>query len=117
MRVQWLKEGDGNTSFFHKWPVVEEVSTQSNALKSMVTIWTIWVILGKKWKSIIKMSSLSNTKGGPRLVVFLFLIFDRDAAWLERPFSEEEVKTTVWKLTGDKTPGPDGFPIAFYKEC
>lgn len=36
---------------------------------------------------------------------------------MERPFSGEEVKVAIWDLVGDKAPGLDGFPIAFYKEC
>ena len=29
--------------------------------------------------------------------------------------TEEEVKEAVWNLQPDKAPGPDGFPIAFYR--
>lgn len=36
---------------------------------------------------------------------------------MERPFSEEEVKTIVWELEGEKVPSSDGFPIVFYKGC
>ena len=37
------------------------------------------------------------------------------AARLEVIFSEEEVFVAVSDLNGDKAPGPDGFPIAFWQ--
>ena len=33
----------------------------------------------------------------------------------ESPILEEEVKKAIWFLHPDKAPGPDGFPICFYK--
>lgn len=35
---------------------------------------------------------------------------------LGRPFSEVEVKETVFELGDDKVPGPDGFPIVFFQK-
>ena len=34
---------------------------------------------------------------------------------LESPISEGEVKKSIWSLHPDKAPGPDGFPICFYR--
>ena len=45
------------------------------------------------------------------------LEFDRigveEAAGLEEVFYVEEVYSVLLELNGDKTPGPDGFPLAF----
>ncbi|XP_039118945.1 uncharacterized protein LOC120255125, partial [Dioscorea cayenensis subsp. rotundata] len=38
-----------------------------------------------------------------------------DLSHLERPFSMEEVKKAVFDLGSDKAPGPDGFPMMFFK--
>ena len=43
------------------------------------------------------------------------LINQEDRLKLEAPISEEEVKTAIWSLQPDKAPGPDGFPICFYR--
>ena len=47
--------------------------------------------------------------------------FDRigseEAARLEEMFSMEEVYLALSELNGDKAPGPDGFPIAFWQFC
>ena len=37
------------------------------------------------------------------------------ADWLQRPFEESEIKTTVFECDGNKTPGPNGFPLAVFQ--
>lgn len=32
------------------------------------------------------------------------------------PYSEKEVKQELWKIAGDKSPGPDGYRSQFYKD-
>jgi hypothetical protein len=36
---------------------------------------------------------------------------------MTRPFTEKEVKETVFEMSEDSAPGPDGFGVAFYKKC
>ena len=36
---------------------------------------------------------------------------------MEREFEEEEVRKVVLAMEGDKAPGLDGFPIAFFQVC
>jgi hypothetical protein len=33
------------------------------------------------------------------------------------PFTEDEIKNTIWQVPGEKAPGPDGFIGTFYKVC
>ena len=42
---------------------------------------------------------------------------DEDAGLLVRPFGEEEVVGVIKGFNGDKAPGPDGFPMAFFQVC
>jgi hypothetical protein len=44
-------------------------------------------------------------------------ILESEARWMERAFEEEEVRNVVSAMEGDKAPGPDGFSMAFFKEC
>lgn len=37
--------------------------------------------------------------------------------WLERKFEEEEVRTTIFAMKGDKAPGPDGYPSGLRNAC
>ena len=49
------------------------------------------------------------------------LVFPRisgdNADWLDRPFEEVEIFDVIQKFNGDKLPGPDGFPKAFFQAC
>lgn len=38
-----------------------------------------------------------------------------DLAYLEKEFREEEIKQVIWELRPDKAPGPNGFPMFFFK--
>ena len=40
-----------------------------------------------------------------------------NAVWLERPFEEAEIFEVIKEFNGDKSPGPDGFPMAFFQAC
>eukprot|EP00268_Persea_americana_P008169 TRINITY_DN13144_c0_g1_i12.p1 TRINITY_DN13144_c0_g1~~TRINITY_DN13144_c0_g1_i12.p1 ORF type:complete len:489 (+),score=85.97 TRINITY_DN13144_c0_g1_i12:613-2079(+) len=40
---------------------------------------------------------------------------ESDSDWLEKAFDEEEVKAAVFNKKGEKAPGPDGFPLAFFQ--
>ena len=42
------------------------------------------------------------------------MIGEDQAAKLEEMFTEEEILAAVSGLNGDKAPGPDGFPLAFW---
>jgi hypothetical protein len=40
-----------------------------------------------------------------------------EAAWLERPFEEDEITTVVRNMNGDKSPGFGWLPMTFYHAC
>lgn len=42
---------------------------------------------------------------------------EEQRVWLERPFDENEIKSIIWSIEDDKSPGPDGFSMAFLKSC
>uniref|UniRef100_A0A2N9EHM0 Reverse transcriptase domain-containing protein n=1 Tax=Fagus sylvatica TaxID=28930 RepID=A0A2N9EHM0_FAGSY len=44
-------------------------------------------------------------------------IIEENSTWLDRPFEEEKVMGVVMSCAGDKSPGPDGFPMAFFQAC
>ena len=63
-------------------------------------------------------SELINTSLSPHPDVLNFpKISDDKAGWLVRPFDDVEVFGVVKDFEGDKAPGPDGFPMAFFQAC
>ena len=42
------------------------------------------------------------------------LVSEEWNSFLLSPFSEEEIKREIFGLGGDRAPGPDGFPAAFF---
>ena len=49
--------------------------------------------------------------------IFYDTISMEDALDLDKDFSEEEVRSAINDLSKEKTPGPDGFNIAFFQRC
>ena len=114
-RELWLKEGDKNTSFFHR---MANSHRRRNCIKK-VRVNGNWVEDEDSIKREVVASfqcSLSDPGGWrPCLSGLNFKDLGRDAAdSLEVPFTIEEVFAALSDLNGDKAPGPDGFPIAFW---
>ena len=45
------------------------------------------------------------------------MIKDSNRSLLESRFEKEEILQVVQDLQGDKSPGPDGFNMAFFQKC
>nr|GFC54686.1 hypothetical protein [Tanacetum cinerariifolium] len=77
-KVQWLKEGDANSAYFHK------------AVKS-------------------RNLNLQN--------IFGVTLDEPTALEMVQNVSSREVKEAMFSMGNDKSPGPDGFTAAFFKEA
>ncbi|GKV35031.1 hypothetical protein SLEP1_g43351 [Rubroshorea leprosula] len=116
-RKTWLKTGDANTSYFHKcikgrWRrnEINVVSIEGKELKNMEDI-----------KQGVKQyfANLFTDEGWsrPTLEGLNFkTISEADRGMLTDPFTEEEVRATVWNCDSTKAPGPDGFTFGFLKK-
>lgn len=117
-RAIWLKEGDKNTKYFHKvanshrrhnsirhLSINGELSTDQAAIKEEITGF---------YQQLYK----EDGEFRPLLDGLAFSsISAEEANWVERPFEEEEIFNVVSHMNGDKAPGPDGFPMAFFHAC
>ena len=45
------------------------------------------------------------------------MISGDNAVWLNRPFEEPEVFEVIQNFNGDKSPRPNGFPMALFQAC
>ena len=114
-RELWLKDGDRNTSYFHKMAnahrrrnCLRKISINGKMLEKEAEI---KVGLIDAFKNLLSAPS----EWRPSLPDLSFNEIGLEAASkLEEVFSKEEIWMAISKLNGDKAPGPDGFPLAFW---
>ncbi|PKI74057.1 hypothetical protein CRG98_005535, partial [Punica granatum] len=123
-RVAWLKAGDQNTSFFHKTVKGRNARSTIRALFSTSGVKLEGVqeikdeainyyqgLLGRKDDCIGRVSTsqlssiLKKKVPHPKLQMLM------------SPIAEEEIKTTLFSMGNDKSPGLDGFTAFFYKHA
>ncbi|PNY13834.1 cysteine-rich receptor-like protein kinase [Trifolium pratense] len=96
-RLVWLKDGDANSKFFHG---VVSSRRRGNAIHNLVA-------KGHQ--------SPNNDRPGIDNLQFQSLS-SSEAYELEKPFTEEEVKQSVWDCESFKSLGPDGVNFGFVKD-
>jgi hypothetical protein len=117
-RVLWLKEGDKNSSFFHR---IANSNRNANTIGHLIINGTTSTDQDEIREHIAQFYEQLYTEDGRKRpfldgIQFSF-ISDEDAKWLERPFDEDEIAKVVQGCNGDKAPGPDGFSLAFFQHC
>ena len=118
-RVKWIKEGDCNSKFFHRMATKRR---SRKFIKSLIsergeTLSNIEVISKELVNFFGKLYSKPEGDSWRIEGIDWVPISGESAIWLDRPFSEEEVRMAVFQLNKEKTPGPNGFTIAVYQEC
>ncbi|KAJ9544963.1 hypothetical protein OSB04_024670 [Centaurea solstitialis] len=116
-KVRWLAEGDDNTRFFHGMVNKKLKSSRIHGLnfngnwesdpdRLKAAAWEFFV---KKFQDDHPVRPTINSP--------LFKKnSDSQSLWLEMPFSEQEVKSAVWKCGFNKAPGPDGYTLEFVRK-
>ncbi|XP_073112185.1 uncharacterized protein [Elaeis guineensis] len=114
----WLHEGDRNTKFFHisasnkmRRNRISEIFLDHTVLRSHVDI-------AQAFYSYYQ--SFLGTSG----YMHIDLDWDKlypppstsDLSYLAAPFSSDEIKSAIFSLAKNKSPGPDGFQISFYQK-
>ena len=117
-RVLHLKEGDANTKFFHRMAISNK---KNNGIESLMVNGTLssdqGIIADYITHFFMNLYSEQQVKRPfPDSLVFP-MISGENADWLERPFEEAEIFDVIQSFHGDKSPGPDGFPTAFFQAC
>ncbi|RVW78875.1 LINE-1 retrotransposable element ORF2 protein [Vitis vinifera] len=118
-RVKWIKEGDCNSKFFHR---VATGRRSRKYIKSLIsergeTLNNIEVISEEIVNFFGNLYSKPEGDSWKIEGIDWAPISEESAIWLDRPFSEEEVRMAVFQLNKEKAPGPDGFTLAVYQEC
>ncbi|RVW58950.1 Retrovirus-related Pol polyprotein from transposon RE1 [Vitis vinifera] len=118
-RVKWIKERDCNSKFFHR---VATGRRSRKFIKSLIsergeTLNNIEVISEEIVNFFGNLYSKPEGDSWKIEGIDWAPISEESAIWLDRPFSEEEVRMAVFQLNKEKAPGPNGFTLAVYQEC
>ncbi|XP_022003338.1 uncharacterized protein LOC110900780 [Helianthus annuus] len=116
-RVNWIKDGDENSAYFHGVINVNKSRNRINGL-SFNGVWImepnllkeeIWKWFKKQFAEPMRRRPDFDGSGLPK-------ISNLRACELTGMFSEEEVKKAIWGCNDGKAPGPDGFYMKFFKK-
>eukprot|EP00253_Pinus_taeda_P003328 PITA_03328 len=119
-RQLWLKEGDKNTAYFHKQATVRKIRNNvtsitdcngshhndQEAIKRAASL-HFKKLLSENHEESDYSDLLQHIPKG---------ISQEMNDSLNQEITEDEIKKTIWTLQPDKSPGPDGFPINFYRD-
>ena len=118
-RIQWTKERDCNSQFFHKVANGKRnekfikflVSKKGEILNNVENIFTEIVnFFGKLYSKPLSVSwRLEGLDQSP--------IAAKSAMWFDHPFSEEKVHNVVFQLDEEKASRLDGFSIVVFQKC
>eukprot|EP00253_Pinus_taeda_P022073 PITA_22073 len=119
-RQLWLKEGDKNTAYFHKQATVRMIRNNVTSITDGNGSQHIDQEAIKRAASLHYKKLLSENHEESDYSDMLQHIpkgiSQEMNEKLNQEITEEEIKKTIWTLQPDKSPGPDGFPINFYRD-
>ncbi|GKD87001.1 RNA-directed DNA polymerase, eukaryota, reverse transcriptase zinc-binding domain protein [Tanacetum coccineum] len=119
-KVEWLREGDRNTVYFHK--TIKEIVHRSIIMTIRNEDGTRFV---NEDVAIQFVKHFENFLGQRRDVqslasrqdIFKNKINTEDAQRMVRNISDSEIKNAMSKIEDSKAPGPDGYTARFYKSA
>ncbi|KAL9686915.1 hypothetical protein QQ045_031309 [Rhodiola kirilowii] len=121
-RVEWLKEGDSNTNFFHSRDSQRKKKNTVEKIKGKDDNWITEEaeLCGEAVRHFLDVLSSSRMQDqavlDENLECINQLITPDKAEMLDSPFTAQEVQCAVFQLGATKAPGPDGFSALFFQE-
>ncbi|GAU46317.1 hypothetical protein TSUD_243380, partial [Trifolium subterraneum] len=116
-QVNWLKEGDANSKFFHG---LMSSRRQSNTIISLQADGRVVEGVEEvRWEVFQHFCNhfRKQTVSRPDMQGLSFKTISEDnSAELVKPFLLDEIKAAVWDCDSYKSPGPDGVNIGFFKD-
>jgi len=122
-RIQWLKEGEKNTRFFHRSAL--DYRSANRILEMRNREWEpvknhndTSALLREHFQAIAQEPQSNREEAIKELLKAVPKSINSDQNWaLCREITMEEVEEAVRSMPNDKSPRPDGFTINFYKAC
>lgn len=117
-RIQWLKEGDRNTKFFHTMASIRKRKNNFSSLLSKYANLVSPADIKNEAVSYFKSLFKEDHHNRPTLNDLEFKkLFPWQAEKLIEPVSRDEIDSAVSSCDSQKSPGPDGFNFLFVKQA
>ncbi|GAU39014.1 hypothetical protein TSUD_378900 [Trifolium subterraneum] len=117
-KMNWLKDGDLNTKFFHMSATtrakVKKIEKLKNDENEVITGQQNLCEVARRY-----FQELFKPKGGaqePVLSLITPRVSEEDNERLSAPISKEELRLALFQMHPDKSPGPDGFNPTFFQK-
>uniref|UniRef100_A0A0V0IB11 Putative ovule protein n=1 Tax=Solanum chacoense TaxID=4108 RepID=A0A0V0IB11_SOLCH len=116
-RIQWLKNGDKNTKYFHRMATTHKRCNTIDKIEEGGTYITDPEVIKIKIQDYYQNLYKETETWRPNLNLQDFTSINlEEQIWLHRQFEKEEVLKGINLCASDKASGPDGFPMSFFKE-
>eukprot|EP00253_Pinus_taeda_P017934 PITA_17934 len=122
-RVQWLKEGERNTRFFHRsttanraYKRISTTKDENGELEN--THKNIEAVLSQHFRNITRENNPDREQSMREITRHITKLVPREENLnLNGLVTEEEVSEVLKDMQNCKAPGPDGFNVHFFKAC
>ncbi|KAG7585320.1 Reverse transcriptase domain [Arabidopsis thaliana x Arabidopsis arenosa] len=123
-RLNSLKYGDQNTAFFHRMTQTHASKNAIKRLKTQAGV-TITEISDIKSEAVshfqqflqARPANIEEVHDDYLADLLSFRCSATTAASLVREINAEEIKSVLFSMPSSKAPGPDGYPVEFYKSA
>ncbi|XP_021761146.1 uncharacterized protein LOC110725977 [Chenopodium quinoa] len=119
-RVEWIRDGDRNTTFFHLGTIARRWRNKISAIKSIQSGEWLHSKEDVQAEVVNFFETLFHAEEPQQHEELPFGIFpefsNRDWQHLSRPFTRCEVDNVINNLGAMKAPGPDGYQDIFYQK-
>ncbi|CAH1428537.1 unnamed protein product [Lactuca virosa] len=120
VKLNWLKEGDRNNKYYHKFIKERQSINKINSITD-----EDGVVHGDDKVANISVAHFSDFLEKARDVdplvspndLFSNTLTNEEVDWMVRPLEDKEIKQTMFDIGNDKAPGPDWFTSTFFKKA
>ena len=118
-RAQWLEEGETSSRYFHNLEKVRSKDKLWDAIfdesgQEVTGVRNIMDVQRRFYENLYK-SEISDRYCERQSFTIETKLCSENKLLLERKFDKEELRKAVFSMKDNKTPGPDGIGIEFYK--
>ena len=119
-RVNWMIQGDRNTTFYHVSTLVRRKRNKILSIKDSMGEWIyqeedVKDFVKNGYNDIYTTFFYSVPALPPRISPWQARLSEEEKDSISGEVSEEEIKVALWSLKAFKAPGPDGLHAGFFQ--